>query len=48
MSTGEKVVILFTAIAVTAVLAATITALIRNHRIKMRAKRTHNNINKIR
>jgi hypothetical protein len=48
MSTGEKIVILIAAICVTAVLAATVAALIRNHRIKMRAKRTHNNINRLR
>jgi FlaG/FlaF family flagellin (archaellin) len=48
VTTGEKVVILITAIAVTAVLAATIAVLIRNIRTKMRAKRTHQAINKIR
>jgi hypothetical protein len=48
MSTGEKVVILITAICVTAVLAATTTALIRNIRARRRANRVNRQINKLR
>lgn len=48
MTIGEKLLILVIAVLVAAVLVATIYATIRNVRARRRAKRTHDNINRLR